>query len=43
MTMTRPMNMAGSFNGAGLAGHRRRMLPVLVSEYTGNLKLAIYF
>jgi hypothetical protein len=43
MTMTRPMNMAGSFNGPGLAAHRRRMLPVLVSSYIGNLKLAISF
>jgi hypothetical protein len=43
MTMTRPMNMAGSFNGPGLAGHRRRMLPVLLTNYIGNLKLAILF
>jgi hypothetical protein len=43
MTMTRPTNMAGSSNCAGLAGHRRRMLPVLLLSYIGNLKLAIFF
>jgi hypothetical protein len=35
--------MAGSFNGPGLAGHPRRMLPVLLLNYIGNLKLAISF
>jgi hypothetical protein len=37
------MNMAGSFDAAGLARRRRRMLPVLLPIYTGNLKLAIFF
>jgi hypothetical protein len=43
MTMTRPMNMAGSFNSPGLAGRRRGMIPVLPLNYIGNLKLAIFF